>query len=85
MKHNFTVRHGALDGVEAFLSVARHRNFRKAAAEKGLLDVAYDVVESPVGELFVGVSDRGLCVIYFDWICRVSQRSYAAQVLGLAG
>jgi DNA-binding transcriptional LysR family regulator len=33
MKQNFTVRHGALDGVEAFLSVARHRNFRKAAAE----------------------------------------------------
>jgi DNA-binding transcriptional LysR family regulator len=33
MKQNFTVRHGALDGVEAFLSVAKHRNFRKAAAE----------------------------------------------------
>src|SRR6202451_2923491 len=33
MKQNFTVRRGALDGVEAFLSVARHRNFRKAAAE----------------------------------------------------
>src|ERR1700675_1775781 len=33
MKHNFTVRQGALDGVEAFLSVAQHRSFRKAAAE----------------------------------------------------
>jgi DNA-binding transcriptional LysR family regulator len=33
MKRNFTVRQGALDGVEAFLSVARHRNFRKAAAD----------------------------------------------------
>lgn len=33
MKHNFTVRQGALDGVEAFLSVAQHRNFRKAAAD----------------------------------------------------
>jgi DNA-binding transcriptional LysR family regulator len=33
MKQNFTVRHGALDGVEAFLSVARHRSFRRAAAE----------------------------------------------------
>src|ERR1700758_243956 len=33
MKQNFTVRQGALDGVEAFLSVARHRSFRKAAAE----------------------------------------------------
>src|SRR5215469_15515004 len=33
MKQNFTVRQGALDGVEAFLNVAQHRSFRKAAAE----------------------------------------------------
>ena len=36
MKQNFTVRQGALDGVEAFLSVAEHRNFRRAAAELGV-------------------------------------------------
>lgn len=36
MKQNFTVRQGALDGVEAFLGVARHRNFRRAAAELGV-------------------------------------------------
>jgi DNA-binding transcriptional LysR family regulator len=36
MKQNFTVRQSALDGVEAFLSVARHCNFRKAAAELGV-------------------------------------------------
>src|SRR6201990_1693170 len=36
MKQNFTVRKGALDGVEAFLSVARHRSFRRAAAELGV-------------------------------------------------
>jgi DNA-binding transcriptional LysR family regulator len=36
MKQNFTVRQGALDGVEAFLSVARRRSFRKAAAELGV-------------------------------------------------
>jgi DNA-binding transcriptional LysR family regulator len=36
MKHNFTVRHGALDGVEAFLAVAQHRNFSKSAAELGV-------------------------------------------------
>jgi hypothetical protein len=35
MKQNFTVRHGALDGVEAFLSVAQHRSFRRAAADLG--------------------------------------------------
>jgi methylated-DNA-[protein]-cysteine S-methyltransferase len=40
--------------------------FRAAAAKEGLLDVAYDVVESPLGELFVGVSDRGLCVISYE-------------------
>jgi DNA-binding transcriptional LysR family regulator len=33
MKQNFTVRRGALDGVEAFLSVAHHRSFRRAAAQ----------------------------------------------------
>ncbi len=36
MKQNFTVRQGALDGVEAFLSVAQHRSFRKAAAALGV-------------------------------------------------
>jgi DNA-binding transcriptional LysR family regulator len=36
MKQNFTVRQGALDGVEAFLGVARHRSFRKAADELGV-------------------------------------------------
>ena len=36
MKQDFTVRQGALDGVEAFLSVARHRSFRKGAAQLGV-------------------------------------------------
>src|ERR1700731_1505070 len=36
MKQNFTVRQGALDGVEAFLSVAQYRSFRRAAAELGV-------------------------------------------------
>jgi methylated-DNA-[protein]-cysteine S-methyltransferase len=42
------------------------KRFRTAAADEGLLDVAYDLIDSPVGELFVGVSDRGLCVISYD-------------------
>ena len=33
MKRNFTIRQGALDGVEAALAVAQHRSFRRAAAE----------------------------------------------------
>src|SRR5579862_4997697 len=36
MKRNFTVRQGALDGVQAFLSVAQHRSFRRAAGELGV-------------------------------------------------
>ncbi len=36
MKQNFTMRQGALDGVEAFLGVARRRNFRQAAADLGV-------------------------------------------------
>ena len=36
MKQNFTIRHGALDGVETFLNVVRHRSFRRAAAALGV-------------------------------------------------
>lgn len=58
MKQNFTVRQGALDGVEAFLSVARHLNFGKAAAELGVTPSAISqtvrTLESRVGAaLFV--------------------------------
>jgi len=53
MKQNFTVRQGALDGVEAFLSVARHRNFRRSAAELGVtpsaVSQAIRAVEARVG------------------------------------
>src|SRR5690349_12362505 len=70
MKQNFTVRQGALDGVEAFLSVARHRSFRKAAAELGVtpsaMSQAIRTLEARVGAaLFirttrsVGLSDAG--------------------------
>jgi DNA-binding transcriptional LysR family regulator len=53
MKQNFTVRQGALDGVEAFLSVARHRNFRRAAVEVGVtpsaISQAVRALEARVG------------------------------------
>jgi len=42
------------------------RRFREAADALGLLDVGFDVVDSPVGELFVAVSDRGLTAISYD-------------------
>jgi methylated-DNA-[protein]-cysteine S-methyltransferase len=40
--------------------------FREAASEAGLLDVAYDLADSPVGPLLVAASVRGLCRISFE-------------------
>jgi methylated-DNA-[protein]-cysteine S-methyltransferase len=42
------------------------RRFREAAGTLGLIDAGFDVVESPVGELFVAVSNRGLAAISYD-------------------
>jgi methylated-DNA-[protein]-cysteine S-methyltransferase len=41
------------------------RRFREAAEHEGLVDVAYDMTESPVGELLVAVTERGLCRISY--------------------
>ncbi len=41
------------------------RRFRDAAATLGLIDVGFDVVDSPIGDLFVAASDRGLAAISF--------------------
>jgi DNA-binding transcriptional LysR family regulator len=70
MKQSFTVRRGALDGVEAFLSVAQHRSFRRAAVELGLtpsaISQAVRALEARIGAtLFirttrsVGLTDAG--------------------------
>jgi methylated-DNA-[protein]-cysteine S-methyltransferase len=39
--------------------------FRDAAEREGLVDVAFDLTESPVGDLLVAVTERGLCRIAF--------------------
>jgi methylated-DNA-[protein]-cysteine S-methyltransferase len=39
--------------------------FRAAALAEGLVDVRYDVTESPVGELFIASTERGLCRISY--------------------
>src|SRR3984885_5712066 len=70
MKQNFTVRQGALDGVEAFLGVAHHRSFSKAAADLGVspsaISQAVRTLEARIGAaLFirttrsVGLSEAG--------------------------
>lgn len=42
------------------------RRFRDAAGGMGLLDAAYDIVDSPVGPLLVAASARGLLRVSFD-------------------
>jgi len=53
VKRNYTVRRGALDGIDAFLATARRRSFRKAANELGVtpsaVSQAVRTLESRVG------------------------------------
>jgi methylated-DNA-[protein]-cysteine S-methyltransferase len=42
------------------------RRFRDAAASERLLDVAYDLVDTPIGALLVAATPRGLCRISYD-------------------
>ena len=42
------------------------RRFREAAATLGLVDIGYDIVDSPIGDLLVAASDRGVASIWFD-------------------
>ena len=42
------------------------RRFREAAANAGLLDAAYDLVDTPLGTLLVATTERGLCRIAYD-------------------
>src|SRR5215468_9467236 len=64
MKQNFTVRQGALDGVEAFLAVARHRNFRRAAAELGVtpsaISQAVRALEARIGAALFSRTTRSV-------------------------
>jgi methylated-DNA-[protein]-cysteine S-methyltransferase len=61
------------------------RAFRDRAAAEGVLDVAFQLTESPVGELLLAATGRGVCRISFDpepeaeldWLAR----SYGARVL----
>jgi len=39
--------------------------FREAALRERLVDVRFDVVDSPIGDLFVAATERGLCRISF--------------------
>ena len=64
MKRNFTMRQGALDGVETFLAVATHRNFRRAAAALGVtpsaVSQAVRALEARVGAALFARTTRSV-------------------------
>jgi methylated-DNA-[protein]-cysteine S-methyltransferase len=59
--------------------------FRERAAREGLLDVAFDLADSPVGELLVAATPAGLCRVSFDAELEAAvddlARAYGARVL----
>jgi methylated-DNA-[protein]-cysteine S-methyltransferase len=57
--------------------------FRAAALAAGLVDVRYDIVDSPIGPLFVAATDRGLCRVSFtpDSADEQVARVFGARVL----
>jgi methylated-DNA-[protein]-cysteine S-methyltransferase len=57
--------------------------FRAAALREGLVDVRYDVFPSPVGELFLAATPRGLCRISYtvDGQDEAVARVFGARVL----
>ncbi len=38
----------------------------RSTATEGMIDVAYDIIDSPVGPLLLAATDLGLCRISFD-------------------
>jgi methylated-DNA-[protein]-cysteine S-methyltransferase len=48
------------------VSAELDRRFRDAAAAEGLLDVAYELHDTPVGRLLIAVTEHGVCEIHYD-------------------
>jgi methylated-DNA-[protein]-cysteine S-methyltransferase len=57
--------------------------FRAAAVAEGLVDVRLDLVDTPVGNLLVAATDRGLCRIAFapDGVDEALARTFGPRVL----
>jgi methylated-DNA-[protein]-cysteine S-methyltransferase len=57
--------------------------FRAAAVREGLVDVRFDVIESPVGELLVAATPRGLCRVSYtvDGADESLARAFGVRVL----
>src|SRR5262245_41873013 len=54
--------------------------FRAAALAEGIVDVRYDLIESPVGELLVAATDRGVARIHYE---PAGQEDELARVYGV--
>ena len=64
------------------------RRFRDAAASADLLDVAYDFAETPIGDVLVAATSRGLCRISYYAEEEVVERlaaQFGARVLRSPG
>ena len=59
--------------------------FRAAASAAGVVEVGYDVVDSPLGPLFVAATDAGLCRLSYDAEPEAEEerlaRAFGARVL----
>lgn len=64
------------------------RRFRAAAAAAGVVDVAWALVDTPIGKLLVAVTPRGVCEIAFDPDVEATLErlagTFGARVLGAA-
>jgi methylated-DNA-[protein]-cysteine S-methyltransferase len=48
------------------VSPALDRRFRDVAAREGLVDVAYELHDTPLGRLLLAATERGLCSVVYD-------------------
>lgn len=64
MKQRYTVRRGAIEGVEAFLATAKHRSFRRAADDLGVtpsaVSQAVRTLETRVGAVLLFRTTRSV-------------------------
>src|SRR5207302_2938791 len=54
------------EGAPVTVSPDLDRRFRDAATREGLVDVAYELHDTPLGTLLLAATDRGLCRIVYD-------------------
>lgn len=78
MKQNYTIRRGALEGVEAFLATARNRSFRRAAGELG-------VTPSAVSQAVRGLEARVGATLLFRTTRSVGLTEAGQRFLDRAG